>query len=424
VSLFSTYELQGNKVKYFEIIYTTSGKKGKVVLQSSNRIGAIQLFKSKKLGIFTKIKEIDEPFEFKFKKLKEQFFGLSNSRVSIEPYIASLRQLAVMLDAGLPINQCLFEVLESIEDRRLHIIFTSILADIEGGLGLTKASSPFTKQLGDITISMFELGEQTGELPKSISQLAEILQEIHDNRKKLKKATRYPITIIIFMGIAFGVVIKMVVPEFESIFADSNTELPLPTRFLIGAKDFIDAYALLIIVGIVIALFINKWLYVNNEEYRYGMDKGLLKIYLIGDVIYFAMVGRFIYIFDTLSDAGIPIIDSLNTSIGIVENVYIKERLNLIITSIEDGKSITQGFKDSQQFENMITQMVDAGERSGAINKMLNKIAIYYKDKYQYIIDNVSILMEPILLALIACFVLMLALGIFLPMWSLADAVS
>ena len=412
-------------MKFFEVTYIAGGKKEKIVFESSNRIDAIHHFKAKGLGIFVGIKETAEPFSYKINRLKNRLLSsLSTSRVPLEPYIATLRQLTVMLDAGMPINECLNEILITIENKKLHIIFTSILADIEGGQSFTNSASPFKSQLGEISISMFNLGEQTGELPEAIGHLSEILQEIHDNRQKLKKATRYPMTIIIAMAIAFGVVILNVVPQFQKIFEQNNVDLPMPTRILIWIKDFLDQYSFLLIGSIFVLLFIHKILYNNNKIYRYSIDKYVLKIYLIGDVIYLSMIGRFIYIFDSLSNAGIPIINSLNTAVGIIENAYIKEQLESIISSIEDGKSVTQSFRDSEQFESMILQMIDAGERSGAMNPMLNKISIYYRDKYQYIIDNVSVLMEPILLAGIAVFILILALGIFLPMWSMAEVVK
>ncbi len=136
------------------------------------------------------------------------------------------------------------------------------------------------------------------------------------------------------------------------------------------------------------------------------------------------MIGRFIYVFDRLSTSGVPIIDSLRTAIDIVENSYLKERLIEIIDAIEEGKSLTTGFENTKQFESMVIQMISAGESSGSLNKMLDKISDIYRKKYAYLVDNVSTMIEPLLIAAIAGFVLLLALGIFLPMWSIAEAVG
>jgi len=150
----------------------------------------------------------------------------------------------------------------------------------------------------------------------------------------------------------------------------------------------------------------------------------MLKIYIVGKVIYLSMIGRFIYVFDRLSSSGVPIIDSLKTATGIVENSYLKEKLTKIIDAIEEGKSITTGFEDTKQFESMVIQMISAGESSGSLNKMLDKISGIYRKKYAYLVDNVATMIEPLLIAAIAGFVLLLALGIFLPMWSIAEAVG
>ncbi len=412
-------------MKFFEIVYLSEGRNRKRVFQSKNRVEAIQHFKSLGIGVFKSVREVEEPFSHKIERLKEKFFGsISSSKVPLEPYIAVLNQFTVMLDAGLPINECLEEILTSMENRKLHIIFTSILADIEGGLSLTKASIPFRKQLGEISISMFDLGEQTGNLAKSIKQLADILEEIHENRKKLKRATRYPITVLVAMAIAFSIVITMVVPEFEEIFKENGADLPIFTTILIAIKDLILNYGIFVIGGFILILIAHKIAYNNIYTYRLGTDKLILKLYLIGDVVFFAMMGRFVYIFDSLSNAGIPIIDSLNTSVGVVENEEMKQKLESIVTSIEDGKSVTQSFRETGLFESMVLQMIDAGERSGSMNAMLTKVSKYYRDRYQYIIDNVSVYTEPILLVFIAIFVIVLALGMFLPMWSLGEVVK
>ena len=150
----------------------------------------------------------------------------------------------------------------------------------------------------------------------------------------------------------------------------------------------------------------------------------MLKVYIVGSVVYLSMVGRFVYIFDKLISSGLPIIEALRTAISVVDNKYLKEKLEGISQSIEEGNSMTNGFMETGQFEGLVIQMIEAGETSGFLGKMLDKVSIYYKNKFQNLVDNVSTMIEPILIAGIAGFVLLLALGIFLPMWSLADAVG
>ncbi len=412
-------------MKYFEIKYLKNGKRDKIILPSSHKIEAIKSFKSQALGVFIDIKEIDEPFEYKIKSIKEQFQKyVMTKRVPLEPYIAILRHLSTMLDAGLPVTVSLEDVVNSTQNRGLKKIFSEILNQIESGVSLSKAFLKYRYELGEISYAMITLGEQTGALSGAISKLADILQEIYDNKVRLKKAVRYPLITMIAMFLAFGFVIINVVPEFQSLFKEYNTTLPYPTIILLKIESFVSSYYKISLVLILLLTVITIFLYRKNEKFRYYFDKYILKIFIIGKVIKLAMIGRFIYVFERLTQSGVPIIDALNTAIEIVENRFIKERLSLIKQEIEEGKNLTTGFKTTKQFPSMIIQMIKAGETSGSLNIMLKKISRYYSEKYINLVDNVATLIEPILILFIALFVLLLATGIFLPMWSMADAVS
>ncbi len=412
-------------MKYFEIEYLKNGKRDKIILPSSHKIEAIKSFKSQALGVFIDIKEIEEPFEYKIKSIKEQFQKyVITKRVPLEPYIAILRHLSTMLDAGLPVTVSLEDVVNSTQNRGLKKIFSDILNQIESGVSLSKAFLKYRYELGEISYAMITLGEQTGALSGAISKLADILQEIYDNKVRLKKAVRYPLITMIAMFLAFGFVIINVVPEFQSLFKEYNTTLPYPTIILLKIESFVSSYYKISLVLILLLTVITIFLYRKNEKFRYYFDKYILKIFIIGKVIKLAMIGRFIYVFERLTQSGVPIIDALNTAIGIVENRFIKERLSLIKREIEEGKNLTIGFKATKQFPSMIIQMIKAGETSGSLNIMLKKISRYYSEKYINLVDNVATLIEPILILFIALFVLLLATGIFLPMWSMADAVS
>lgn len=410
-------------MKFFEIHYKYGKKQGKTVLEVANRLDAMKKFQSMELGVIKKIKEVNEPLSLKIRKFNKKFNDpIKNRRVNTENYISVLNQLAVMLDSGMPINTCLTEAYNTTKDPMLKAILKDITDDVESGSSLKNAFKPYSKQLGNLSISMIDLGEQTGTLSDAIATLSAILQNIHDNRVKLKKATRYPVFIIIVMAIAFTIVITFVVPQFEAIFAQMKAELPFPTRLLIWLEHAISSFGPYILVGATILAAVYSKIYKNNKKVALLTDKFMLKIYIVGIVTKYAMLGRFIYIFHVLVDAGIPIIDALNTAIGIVDNKYMQQQFLKIKESIEEGNSIYNGFVQTNLFESMILQMLKAGEESGALGKMLDKITLFYEKRYNNIIDNVSTMIEPILIAAIAGFVLVLALGIFLPMWNMAQA--
>lgn len=409
-------------MKFFRIFYRRGKAKETIVYEAVSKREAAKQFSNASLGVLLSINECSEPLSMKWEKIVSgQKNPIKNKRVPQEPYIAFLDQLATMLEAGMPINTCLAQCVEDTKNKSIRAIFESILNDIESGQSLTQSASRYEVQLTNLSISLFSLGEQTGTLARSVEQLAKILQQIHENRMKFKKATRYPLFIIFAMIIAFGVVITYVVPQFESFFRESQLELPYPTKFLLWVEASLRHYGVYIIIGAFAIAFFLGYMYKKSEKWKWHTDRLMLKVYIVGKVTYYSMIGRFVYLFEVLAEAGVPMLDSIDIAQGVVDNTYIKSRLNEIPSAIEEGRTLTQGFKDSEQFENMVIQMIQAGETSGSLSKMLGKVNRLYNNRYNYIIDNVATMIEPILISAIAGFVLVLALGIFLPMWSMVE---
>lgn len=409
-------------MKFFQIRYKIGKQKSTIILPAAHKIDALKNFRDKNLGVPTGVREISEPLSLKWERIKSNFTNpIKNHRVKEEVYIAFLDQLATMLDAGMPINLCLAESISDTPDPMIHAIFSEVLSDIESGQSLTNSLERFHTQLGVLSLSMFQLGEQTGTLSIAIAKLSAIIQQIYTNRQMLKKATRYPVFIIIAMAIAFTVVITFVVPQFQAFFEQSSMELPFPTKLLLWTEHAIRVFGPYIMGGAIILATVYSYAYSRYPALRFKTDQYFLKIYIVGKVTYYAMVGRFIYLFNILSEAGIPIIESLEIAMGVVENSYIKQELKKIAIAIEDGHTLAQGFAETGQFEGMVLQMIKAGESSGSLGKMLGKVNGVYNNRYTYIVDNIATMIEPILIAAIAGFVLVLALGIFLPMWSMVD---
>ena len=410
---------------YFKIFYLRNSKKLEQIIEAEAKIEAVKEFKDNPRGVFLSIEKIDEPFEIKIQKIrnyiKDKFF---KKKIPSLSYIATLRQMAVMLDAGIPINTTLKTVIRTCDNKRVKEIFEELYRDIEAGANLSDSLKRYEDEVGKLSIVMVELGEKIGLLSDSINKLADFLQEIYDNRMKLKKATRYPLLVIVAMIISFSLVIVLVIPQFMDIFNEFQAQLPFPTRLLIWIEEAIKEYSLYILVGSILIFGVLNRFYIKSDNFHKMIDRMMLKVYIVGSVIYLSMVGRFVYIFDRLISSGLPIVDALKTAISVVDNKYLKEKLEGISKSIEEGNALTNGFMQTGQFDNIVIQMIEAGETSGSLGKMLDKVSIYYKNKFQNLVDNVSTMIEPILIAGIAGFVLLLGLGIFLPMWSLAGAVG
>lgn len=412
-------------MKYFEILSLFKGKKSTKVIKAPNRNDAIAMARSKVPGIIISVKETSVPVEDQLNTIKDNIINtLVRKSINMKDLIAAIRQLAVMTDAGISIHDSIKEVLKSTVDKTLKVIFESIDDDLNSGLSMTEAMMSFRYELGDVTIAMVELGESTGNMAESLKKLSEILEEIEENKQKFKKALRYPITVIIAIAVAFSILMIYVVPKFKTIFEKLKADLPAPTKVLLFMEHMVNNYGHFLLIGIIVTIFLFKYLYRNNEDFKAGYDRYILKVYLIGNITFYATLSRFTLVFTELIRAGIPISDALDTALLTLDNVHLKKQLGAVKTSVSRGISLTEAFKATGLFEGMLIQMIHAGEQSGTLDKMLDKVTLYFKSKFNDIIDNITSYIEPILLAFIAGMVLLMALGIFMPMWDMAQAVK
>ncbi|MDD2384663.1 MAG: type II secretion system F family protein [Sulfurospirillaceae bacterium] len=412
-------------MKYFEVNYLFKGQKSKTIVKSPNKHDAISIAKIKVPGIILNVKETSAPLEDQFAAFKNQFLGaMTKKKIKMTSLIAAMRQLSVMTDAGISIHDSVKEVAGATVDKTLREIFNSVNDDLNSGLSLTQAMMTYRSELGDVTIAMIELGESTGNMAESLEKLSEILEEIEENRQKFKKALRYPITVVIAIAIAFSILMIYVVPKFKEIFSKLKAELPLPTKILLFMENIINHYGLYLLAAIIGTILFIKYMLNNNEDFKKGFDKYILKVYLIGDIIFYATLSRFTLVFTELIRAGIPIADALDTSLLTLDNTYLKKKLSAVKISVQRGISLTESFRDTGIFEGMLIQMIQAGEQSGTLDKMLEKVTNYFKSRFNDIIDNIASYIEPILLGFIAAMVLLMALGIFMPMWDMAKAVK
>lgn len=411
-------------MKFYEIEYIKDGKRQKMSLKANSKNDVKNRVNIQ--GMIVKIKETQvSSINNDFLDLQEKFNKIfSSSKVKIPALVATIRQLSVMTNAGISIHDGIKETANATEDKRLKIIFQTLDEDLNQGASLTQSIENFQEELGDVTVAMVRLGESTGNMADALSKLASILQEVWDNQQKFKKAIRYPITVICSIILAFIVLMTSVVPQFREIFSQLNADLPLPTKILLNIEYIMSNYGIYIIVVLVAFAFLLKRQYSNDENFRDKVDKYLLKVYLVGKIIFFANMSRFNLIFTELVRAGLPIADALDTAVVTVSNQDIRNKLTAVKVLVGRGISLTEAFRQTGLYEGMLIQMIGAGEQSGSLDDMTQKVTDYYRVKFNDIIDNISNYIEPILLIFIAAMVLLLALGIFMPMWDMAKAVK
>ncbi|PHR58154.1 MAG: type II secretion system protein F [Arcobacter sp.] len=412
-------------MKYFSVTVLNRGKREAFGLHAEDRKEAHYLAKVKYPGIILKVIEGNPPLDQQFKAFKDNITkNFKKKKIKQDALIAAIRQMAVMTNAGISIHDTLHEIADSTEDPRLKDVFGKIAEDINSGLSMSQSVENFRYELGNLTLAMVQLGEKTGNMAEALYDLATMLEEIRGNYIKFKKAMAYPRNVMVAMLVAFTILISYVVPEFKKIFEELGAELPLPTRILLALEVAVNQYGIYVISALIITFISIRFAINHYTHVRYKFHELLLRLIIIKKLIHFGTLNRFMLVFSALVHAGIPIADSLDAAIDMIDNLPLKAKLQTVRGAVEKGNTLNQGLKDTGLFENMIIQMVAAGEQSGQLDAMMEKVTEYYKMKFDAIIDGLSEAIEPIILFFIAGMILLLALGIFLPMWDMGSAVN
>jgi len=411
-------------MKYYVATILAKGKKSEQGFYAENKKEAHYLAKIKFSGMILKIAESSPPLEDQLKRFKESLFSnVRKRKLKPDGLIAAIRQLAVMTNAGISIHDSLKEIADATTDKTLQLVLGTMAEDINAGHSLSQSARNFSFELGNLSLAMIELGEKTGNMAEALHKLADMLEEIRRNVIKFKKAMAYPRNVMIAMAIAFTVLISYVVPQFKTIFEQLHAELPLPTKILLFLEHLFNTYGLYVLAALFVFLFVFRYMINHSREFRYKWHQFLLRVYLIKNIIMYATLNRFTLVFSELVRAGIPIAEALETSIAMIDNLPLQERLLTVRSAVEKGGTLHNGLAETGLFENMIIQMISAGESSGQLDAMMQKVMEYYKMRFDAIIDGLSEAVEPIMLLVIACMVVLLALGIFLPMWEMGNAV-
>ena len=414
-------------MKYFSVTVMEKGKKRQEIVKADSKMMAVKFAKQKfPHTMVTKAVETSAPLEDSISQFFSALKKSSRKKIPIQDKISTIRQIAVMTDAGIAINDTLEEVSNNTENKQLKTIYAKMNSDINAGNSMSDSMEPYTEEFGHVALAMTNLGERTGNISESYHKLADIMESIRDNTAKFKKAVRGPIITLVAMGIAFTILIMVVVPKFKDIFARFKTELPLPTRILLNLEWAFSNYGVFILGILAGSIFLLKYMYKNNKDFKYRMDKLLIhpRFYLINKAIFLSTMHKYNLVFGELVKSGIPVSEALETAVGMVDNAAIKEQLLTVNANIGRGMSLAESFQITGLYENMLLQMIKAGEAGGQLDAMLDKVTNYYDMEFQDLIDNLSAYIEPIMMFFIAILVLLMALGIFMPMWDLGKAVK
>ncbi|MES2663299.1 MAG: type II secretion system F family protein [Pseudomonadota bacterium] len=349
--------------------------------------------------------------------------GFFPQKVTTENLIILCRQMRALTKAGVPLLRALRGLVDSIDNRTLRDVLSDVAVAVEGGSALAAALAKYPKIFGNIFISMVNVGENSGKLDEALQQIVFYLEMDRDTKKRMKQATRYPTIVVCAVVVAVVIINIFVVPAFAKMFEKFDAELPLATRILIGSSNFMINYwwLLLIIMGGAYYAFKR---YVNTDDGRVKWDGMKLRTPIFGPIFTRIVLARFSRLYAMLSSAGVPILPALNALSKAIGNAYMEKAILTMNHAIERGDTFTRCAANTQMFTPLVLQMLAVGEETGQIDEMLVEVAQFYEEEVDYDLKQLGDAIEPILLMFMGGLVLVLALGIFLPMWELGRAVK
>jgi MSHA biogenesis protein MshG len=338
----------------------------------------------------------------------------------LEDLILFARQMYTLMRAGVPINQAMSGLARSTRNAALVDALQDIQRDLESGRDFSTALGRHPDIFSSLFVNTVRVGENTGRLDQALLRLSEYLELERDTRARIKSALRYPTFVVVAIGLAIGIINVVVVPQFARVFERAGVELPLATRILIGTSDFFVNYWMFMLAGIVVAvLAARNW--VKTKNGRFLWDRYKLKLPIVGSIIYRATLGRFARSFSMSLSAGVPLVQALSVVSRAIDNEYIGSRVREMRVGVERGDSLSRSASHTEMFSPLVLQMLAVGEESGAIDDLLEEVAGFYEREVDYDIKNLSQAIEPVLIVIMAVMVLILALGVFLPMWDMAS---
>ena len=349
------------------------------------------------------------------------FQRLNRKPVVVDDLMLFSRQMYTLNKAGVPILRAFAGLQASASKPAMVDLFKDIRSSLDQGRELSASIARHQDLFGAFYVSMIRVGEMTGKLTEVFLRLTEHMEFERDVRERIKQAVRYPTFVVIAMTIAIVILNIFVIPVFAKVFAGFHAELPLITRGLLGFSAWMIAWWPLLLAGAIGGAVVVRG-YLRTPEGRYRWDARKIKLPIVGEIILKATLARFARSFALSSQAGVPLVQGLTVVAQTVDNAYIGSRIEQMRDGIERGESISRCAAATGVFTPVVLQMINVGEETGELDNLLFEIADMYERDTDYAIKGLSASIEPILLAVIGVLVLLLALGVFLPLWNLGQA--
>ncbi|MBV9576119.1 MAG: type II secretion system F family protein [Gammaproteobacteria bacterium] len=357
------------------------------------------------------------------KATREISFSLKRKKIKLKEIVLFTRYLATMLSAGLPILQALDIISHDQENEVLKSIVVSLRTNIATGMTFADALSLYPDYFDELYCNLIRAGEKSATLDKVLNQLGKYLERIDSIKRKVKHALIYPIAIVTVAVFVCLILLIFVIPQFQTMFQNAGAQLPRFTRIILSLSDFLRSYWWLVLVMFIFAVYFFKTLKQRNAYFADKVDASLLKAYIIGPIVEKAIIARFTRTLAITLDAGLPIVEAMKSMSNIMGNRIYTKAVVEICQQLTSGNQLSTTMEATKLFPTMAIQMISVGEVSGTLPAMLNTIANYYEEEVNNIADNLSTLLEPLIIVILGIIIGCFVVAMYLPIFKLGSTV-
>jgi type IV pilus assembly protein PilC len=350
-------------------------------------------------------------------------FGKRKKKITGQDIAIFSRQLATMMSAGVPLVQSMEIVGRGHANPAMGEMILAIKANIEGGSSLAESLAKFPRYFDDLFVNLVDAGERSGALETLLDKIATYKEKSESLKKKVKKALTYPAAVLVVAFIVTGILLYFVIPQFKELFVGFGADLPAFTKWVISLSEFVQADWWIIVGGMVGAFFAYREAHLRSPTFRRLVDRLMLKIPIIGEILYKSAVARFARTLSTMFAAGVPLVEAMESVAKAAGNIIFTEAIMSMRDQVATGTQLQLTMQQTGLFPNMAVQMVAIGEESGSLDHMCAKVAEFYEEEVDVMVDNLTALLEPMIMVVLGVLVGGLVVAMYLPIFKLGEAI-
>ncbi len=358
-------------------------------------------------------------------KVRKKSVSLFGAGKKIKPMDIALftRQMATMMKAGVPLLQSFDIIAEGFDNPNMRKLVDDLKQEVAAGNSFAAALRKKPQYFDDLYCNLVDSGEQSGALETLLDRVATYKEKTEALKAKIKKAMNYPIAVVVVAIIVSAILLIKVVPQFQEVFANFGAELPAFTLMVIGLSEALQEWWFVVLAGFIAGAFAFKEAHKRSEKFRNWFDRLLLKVPVVGDILYKSSVARFARTLSTTFAAGVPLVDALDSVAGATGNVVFRSATMKVKNDVSTGMQLNFSMRTTGTFPTMAVQMTAIGEESGSLDEMLAKVATFYEDEVDNMVDGLTSLMEPMIMAVLGVLVGGLIIAMYLPIFQLGSVV-